>query len=223
MRNFILYILIIIPEILFGQDIREIFVNIPLEAFPSSGIERFLIEKREYLMYKGNLVKKEELRDNEVFIDTIDVKNGYIKCTAIRGLSNSTIEMCYWKTNDGQKLIGLNYSYCATTTCGSNLFFYNLIDNKFIKHSYPSPVIDKLSIDMFLDIENSSLKIKNNKSITNTFDEILADMFNILYYLPQNGKDIIAKIDCGMDENLFVFKRKEIVLRWDGNRFNIKK
>ena len=223
MRKLLLLITLIMPIIISGQDIRQIFINIPLDAFPSSGIEKYLKDKRELLMSKGNLVKeKKKLGDDEIFIDTIDVKNGYIKFTSLRQSSDATHEMCYWNKKDGHKLIGVNDIDCMII-CGSIISFYDLIDNKYVKHAYPSPIMDKVTIDMILDIEKSKQKIKNNKNVTNSFDDLLNDMFDIIYYLPQKGTNIKAKVYCGMDDNLFVFKCKEIILEWDGNRFKIKK
>jgi hypothetical protein len=223
MNRLLLLIILIIPMAIFSQDIRHIFTSIPLEAFPSSGMANYLKDKRDYLMIKGNLVQKEKLGDNEIYIDTIDVKNGYVKFTSLRQQSGeSTHEICYWNKKNGQKLIGISYTSCMIN-CGTILSFYDLIDNNYIKHDYPSLVIDKITIDMFLDIEKSKEKIKNNKNLTHSFDELLNDMFDIIYLLPQKGTNIKAQVYCGMDENLFVFKRKEIILEWDWNRFNIKK
>jgi hypothetical protein len=223
MRKALLFLLLIVSIGVSGQNIREIFMQIPLDAFPSSRMMDYLKDKREYLMTKGNIItSKDKLKDDEVFIDLVDEKNGYIKFTALRGGDETQYELCYWKTKDGHKLVGLNYSYCDVCCCGSTLFFYDLVDNKYIKHKYPSPVMDKLTVDMFLDVEKSKKMAQKDKDITTSFDDILENGFQIEYELPRIGTSIIARINSGSDENMFVFKLKEIVLEWDGSRFKIK-
>jgi hypothetical protein len=223
MEKIALLILLICSNVAQSQDIKQIFINIPLDAFPSSGMQEYLKDKREYLMTKGNLIQKNSLGDDEIYIDLIDVKNGFIKFSSLRQQSYvNTHELCYWNTKDGNKLVGMNYNTCDAS-CGSILEFYDLRDNVYTAHKYPSPVMDKVTIDVFLDIEKSKDKLKKIKELSSENpNDIINDMFDIIYHLPQKGTSISAEISCGMDENLFVFKRKKVFLEWDGYRFNLK-
>ena len=151
----------------------------------------------------------------------VDEKNGYLRHTEdsqlCEGLEDdeydedsnvkSYIEMCYWNCADGKhKLLAENCItiidgwYALTEYSGISFFIYDNDSHKLF------PVSEE-DIGAYIEPELDESATDTGKTLTTFENEAI-----VVYWLPQQGKDINVEIVSGT-------KRVEARLVWDGMRF----
>lgn len=148
----------------------------------------------------------------------IDEKNGYLRHTFDSRLCDffedpdeescyNVYEMCFWNCADGKhKLLAencvgmINDRYVSTEYSGVSFYLYDNDSRKLF------PVSEE-EIGAYIEPKLDESATDTGKTLTTFDDEAI-----VVYWLPQQGKDINVEIVSGT-------KREEARLVWDGMRF----
>ena len=174
----------------------EIAWNHYVQGEPQEPCVQFMVdEKNGYLRHTDDSQLCEDLEDEDEDeeYEEYDVK--------------SYIEMCYWNCADGKhKLLAENCitiidgKYALTEYSGISFFIYDNDSRKLF-------LVSEEDIGAYIEPELDDAATDTGKALT-AFD----DKAIVVYWLPQQGKDINVEIVSGT-------KREEARLVWDGMRF----
>ena len=210
MKRFIFCLLILVPEISFEQNLKDIFLSLPdhyvrLDKFQREHlINKFLEGKNNY----ENGVGKDRH-----YLTAYDPENGYLLFT---GAYEGSTSVASWNISTGEKLIGIVYESCGGA-CDYDVNFLLLLDNNYLKLGL-NEVLPRLLFSDFMDIDKmkaDKIDVDNEISIFNDLD--------LHYILPSKGKNIMVESqyqDWGMSEKLNPYNLgRKIELLWDNGKF----
>lgn len=195
MRNIIFLLFILKTAIGQSQELKDVFLSIPDKTINISVNDRIKMWKE----YNG---KSQHLKDKE--IEKIDFKNGYLKYFANGGDEDG--EMAMWNIpNEKYKIIIYVQNYSATFYYNNFLGVYKWNYNKLTTVNQ-NELLPKINENEFL---------KEGKKVAGSDD--------ILFKLPQKGKDIIVEYILEDEREVTKLKGNKIKLIWKGNHFEKSK
>ena len=115
-------------------------------------------------------------------IRIFDTANGYM---SIDGAFMGGWEMCYWNTENSNKLVAVTYWGCGPVCSTSKLQFYKYSDGNLNEISLYTviPKIKEINIKMFV----------KEGIIENDTEPLFKRQYSDVYRLPRKGKNIVCE------------------------------
>ncbi len=212
MRNFIIVLLILICAKSYSQNVLDFYLMLPDSVSVFSKTDRTkMVEK-----YKAGVNEYYYQGDFRYWFDTVDVKNGYLR---VSGAFEGTWEMCYWKKNNGTKMIGVSEISCGPI-CDSRVSFYDYAQGKLIPLDLAT-ILPQVDYNDYYDIP----KIKSNNTPADF--EKLKNEYSVAwtFRMPQKGLNIVVKFEPTDDINTSKYKifyknnPEKLELIWNNGSF----
>ncbi len=209
-----LIITIILTVLLFGyksnsQNILDFFRTLPEDAFLFPSIEERqsiadFYDKNKNIEYSSDILIENDLK---AWFEIIDIPNGYLR---LLGFFEGHIEVCYWKTGHGNQLIAI-YNEACGPDCYVMDFSFWLFDGTEYVQLETSNIVPYIYEDFFIGNIDKAIEEMDKNDIN----------YNLLFVLPQNGKNIIALFGDTHDAEKYKkhLKGNKMELIWNDGKF----
>jgi len=139
--------------------------------------------------------------------EVADIKNGFLK---LAGAMEGSLQLCYWKLDNGDKMIAVYQEGCGPECYVERFDFYTYDGKTFSILPY-----EKVIPDIYHDF------FKKDIAAALSDMEMLAISASLLFELPREGKNILAK--WGNSEEKVTYEEfargDRMVLIWNNGRF----
>lgn len=196
-----------------SQNILDFF-----QMLPDSSVVGLSKEERKEIVEvsKDNKNNDDAMQDISLkgvlySFDILDIKNGYLRMI---GAMEGHLQMCYWNLKNGNKLIAAYQEACGPECDVESFDFYN----------YDGKTFTILPLETIIpDIYDDFFKINKTKAL---IDMEKTDVSaTLLFELPQNGKNIVAKWGNTDSKETYeeYAKGNRMILIWNDGKFDKSK
>ena len=177
-------------------DIYDYYYLLPFSLVPFSHREEVVENVSSAKAYEWHLKES-------------DMKHGYLKFSCEGSFGSEFFEIAIWKRKNRPDLIGRVHTKCNDSGCN------NLSSVRFLEFS--SNKWKDLTTKVFPKIEFEDFEPEKEMVHTESYVEQFGPFISC--YLPQNGLDIICRINKRKEE---LFEKPQIKLLWKEEKFEIE-